>query len=68
MSLGGSIIPAENLAACLQVACDAGAKSILLPMSSVGDIPTVPGDLFVKFQVSFYSSSEDAVYKALGVS
>lgn len=37
-------------------------------MSSVGDIPTVPGDLFVKFQVSFYSSSEDAVYKALGVS
>lgn len=68
MSLGGSIIPAENLAACLQVACDAGAKSILLPMSSVGDIPTVPGDLFVKFQVSFYSSPEDAVYKAFGVS
>lgn len=67
MSLGGSIIPAVNLAACLQVAFDSGAKCILLPMSNVGDIPSVPGDLFVKFQVSFYSSPEDAVYKALGV-
>ncbi|WP_276819037.1 protease Lon-related BREX system protein BrxL [Mailhella massiliensis] len=67
MSLGGSIIPAANLAANLQVAFDAGAKSVLLPMSNVGDIPSVPGDLFVKFQVSFYSSPEDAVFKALGM-
>ena len=50
MSLGGNIIPVENLAESLQVAFDAGAKRILLPMASVGDIPTIPGELFAKFQ------------------
>jgi ATP-dependent Lon protease len=67
MSLGGSIVPVESLAETLQVAFDAGAKRVLLPMSSVGDIPTVPGELFAKFQISFYSDPVDAVFKALGV-
>jgi ATP-dependent Lon protease len=67
MSLGGNIIPVVNLAETLQVAFDAGAKRILLPMSSVGDIAGVPGELFTKFQTSFYSTPADAVFKALGV-
>lgn len=67
MSLGGSIIPVENLAESLQVAFDAGAKRILLPMSSVGDIATIPGELFAKFQTGFYSDPRDAAFKALGV-
>ena len=66
MSLGGSIMPVENLAESLQVALDAGAKSILLPMASVNDIPTVPGELFAKFQTSFYSDPRDAAFKSLG--
>ena len=57
----------ENLAGTLQVAFDAGAKRILLPMSSVGDIPTIPGELFAKFQTGFYADPVDAVFKALGV-
>ncbi|OYU71396.1 MAG: TIGR02688 family protein [Alphaproteobacteria bacterium PA2] len=67
MSLGGNIKPVENLAGCLQLAFDSGAKRILLPMASVADIPTVPGELFAKFQTSFYSDPVDAVFKALGV-
>ncbi len=67
MSLGGTIEKAFNLAETLQVGFDAGAKRILMPMSSVGDIPTIPGELFAKFQTSFYSDPVDAVYKALGV-
>ena len=67
MSLGGSIVPVESLAQTLQVAFDSGAKRILIPMSSVGDIPSVPGELFAKFQTSFYSDPVDAVFKALGV-
>ena len=67
MSLGGSIVPVENLAECLQMAFDCGAKRILLPMASVKDIPTIPGALFAKFQTSFYSDPVDAVFKALGV-
>lgn len=67
MSLGGNIIPATNVAETLQVAFDSGAKRILLPMSNVNDIPSVPGELFAKFQTSFYSDPIDAVFKALGV-
>jgi ATP-dependent Lon protease len=67
MSLGGNIIPVEDLAASLQVAADAGAKRLLLPMASVGDIPSIPGELFAKFQTSFYADPRDAVFKALGV-
>jgi ATP-dependent Lon protease len=67
MSLGGNIIPVKNLAESLQVAFDAGAKRILLPMASVADIPTIPGELFAKFQTSFYADPRDAVFKALGV-
>jgi len=66
MSLGGNVIPVENLAQSLQVAFDSGAKRILLPMASVRDIPTIPGELFAKFQTSFYSDPVDAVFKALG--
>jgi len=51
----------------LQVCFDAGAKKVLLPMASAGDIPTVPPELFSKFQISFYQSPIDAVFKSLGV-
>ena len=67
MSLGGSLVSVENLAESLQVALDAGAKKILLPMASVKDIPTIPGELFAKFQTGFYADPTDAVFKALGV-
>ena len=64
MSLGGNIIPVENLAESLQVAAEAGAKRLLLPMASVGDIPTIPGELFAKFQTGFYADPKDAVCRA----
>ncbi len=67
MSLGGSVVPVRNLAESLQVAFDAGAKKIMLPMSSVIDIPSVPGELFAKFQTSFYSDPVDAVFKSIGI-
>ena len=46
---------------------DAGAKKVALPMSSAADIPTIPVELFTKFQTSFYADPVDAVFKALGV-
>jgi ATP-dependent Lon protease len=67
MSLGGSVKRVDNLAECLQVAFDAGAKRILIPMASATDIATVPAELFTKFQTSFYADPVDAVFKALGL-
>ena len=66
LSIGGTINKIEELANVLQVCFDAGAKKILLPMSSAMDIGTVPPELFAKFQTSVYVSPEDAVFKALG--
>ncbi|MEH2291727.1 protease Lon-related BREX system protein BrxL [Nostoc sp.] len=65
MTLGGTITPVSNLAGSLQVAFDAGAKRILLPMSSAVDLASVPPELFAKFQTSFYADPVDAVFKAL---
>ena len=67
MSLGGSVNAVQSLAECLQVAFDGGGKRVSLPITSAGDIPTVPGELFTKFQTSFYADPVDAVFKALGV-
>jgi len=67
MSLGGSVNPVQSLAECLQVAFDGGGKRVALPITSAADIPTVPGELFTKFQTSFYADPVDAVFKVLGV-
>jgi ATP-dependent Lon protease len=67
ISLGGNLVPVENLAQSMQVAFDAGGKRILLPIASVTDIPTIPGELFAKFQTSFYADPVDAFFKAMGV-
>lgn len=67
VSIGGTINKVEDLANTLQVCFDAGAKKILLPMVNAGDIALVPPELFAKFQIMFYSTAEDAVFKALGV-
>ena len=66
MTIGGSINTIENLADQLQICLEAGAKKVLLPMSSAGKMSSVPPELFSKFQISFYSDPIDAVYKALG--
>ena len=67
MSLGGSSAPVESIAECLQVAFDAGAKRVALPMASAKDLPNIPAELFTKFQTAFYADPVDAVMKALGV-
>jgi len=67
MTIWGTINKLENLADTLQVCSDAGAKKILLPMSSAWDLWIVPAELIAKFQIIFYSNPQDAVFKALGV-
>ena len=67
ISIGGSIIKVDDLANHLQVCLDSGAKKVLLPITSAADLGTVPSDLIGSFNLIFYSSAEDAVFKALGV-
>ncbi|PKM89165.1 MAG: BREX system Lon protease-like protein BrxL [Firmicutes bacterium HGW-Firmicutes-12] len=67
LSIGGTIIKVEELANVLQVCLDSGAKKVLLPITSTVDMVTVPPELMGKFNLIFYQSPEDAVFKALGV-
>ena len=67
ISISGTVIKVENLANCLQVCLDSGAKKILLPITSAQDLATVPSELMGSFSIIFYNSVEDAVFKALGV-
>lgn len=67
ISIGGTLIKVEELANTLQVCLDSGAKKVLLPLTSAGDLGTVPPELVGAFNLIFYSSPEDAVFKALGV-
>ena len=67
ISISGTIIKVEELANVLQVCLDAGAKKVLLPITSAPDIGTVPSDLVGAFSLIFYTTPQEAVFKALGV-
>lgn len=67
ISIAGSMIKVDELANSLQVCLDSGAKKVLLPITSAADIGTVPPELVGCFNLIFYQSAEDAVFKALGV-
>lgn len=67
ISISGTVMKVDNLANTLQVCLDSGAKKILLPMTSAVDLGTVPAELLGHFNLIFYQTPQDAVYKALGV-
>ena len=46
---------------------DSGAKKVLLPITSAADLGTVPSYLVGAFSLIFYSTPQEAVFKALGV-
>lgn len=66
ISIAGTMLKVNELANSLQVCLDAGAKKVLLPITSAGDLGSVPPELIGCFNLIFYQSPEDAVYKALG--
>ncbi len=67
ISISGTMIKVDELANALQVCVDSGVKKVLLPMTSAADLGTVPADLISSFNLIFYSSAKDVVFKALGV-
>lgn len=67
MSIGGTIIPTSDLAGALQIAADAGAKRILLPVADMMQYSKVPADLVSMFSLEIYSDPVDAAFKALGI-
>lgn len=67
ISISGTIQKVEDLANVLQVCLDSGAKKILLPVTSAADFVSTPSELVGAFNLIFYSTPTEAVFKALGV-
>lgn len=67
ISIAGTMMKVDELANSLQICLDSGAKKVLLPITSASDLGMVPSELIGCFNIIFYQSAEDAVYKALGV-
>ena len=67
ISIAGTMLKVDELANSLQVCLDSGAKKVLLPITSAADLGSVPAELVGSFNLIFYGSAEDAVFKALGV-
>ena len=67
ISISGAITKVDELANVLQVCLDSGAKKVLLPITSAADLGTVPPDLMGAFSIIFYTTAQEAVFKALGV-
>ena len=66
-SIGGTVIGTDSLPDALQIASDAGAKKVLIPVVDMIHIEKVPPELLNKFQLLIYSDPIDAVFKAIGV-
>ncbi|MDO4554257.1 MAG: protease Lon-related BREX system protein BrxL [Lachnospiraceae bacterium] len=67
ITISGTLMKVEELANVLQVCLDSGAKKVLLPITSAVDIGSVPSELVGAFSLIFYSTPQEAVFKALGV-
>ena len=69
LRLSGSLEPISNLADVLRVAKSAGAKRILLPMSSIADLQNVAPELIGAVSPEFYETGDAvaAARRALGL-
>ena len=67
ITISGTVLKVEELANVLQVCIDSGAKKVLMPITSTADFTQVPSDLLGKVDPIFYTTAQEAVFKALGV-
>ncbi len=67
ISISGTVMKVDELANVLQVCLDSGVKKVLLPITSAVDMGTVPAELMGSFNIIFYTTAQEAVFKALGV-
>lgn len=69
LRLSGSLEPVDNLEDVLRVAKNAGAKRILLPMSSIADLQGVAPELIGAVSPEFYETGDAvaAARRALGL-
>jgi len=65
ITVQGGVLPVHDLAECVQLARENGARRVLVPLVNAKDIPSVPPQILGGLELAFYSDPRDCLLKAL---
>ncbi|MBC7234006.1 MAG: protease Lon-related BREX system protein BrxL [Chloroflexi bacterium] len=65
ITVQGAVLPIGDLAECVQLAKENGARRVLVPTSNAKDIPHIPTQILAGLELAFYSDPKDCLLKAL---
>jgi ATP-dependent Lon protease len=65
ITVQGGVLPVSDLAECVQLARENGARRILIPIANAKDIPQIPAEILSGLELAFYSDPKDCLLKAL---
>lgn len=65
ITVQGGVLPVRDLAECVQLARENGARRILIPITNAKDIPQIPPEILSGLELAFYSDPKDCLLKAL---
>ena len=65
ITVQGGVLPVSDLAECVQLAKENGARSVLVPIANAKDIPHIPPEILAGLDLAFYSDPRDCLLKAI---
>lgn len=65
ITVQGGVLPVKELAECVQLARENGARRVLVPISNAKDIPQIPPEILSGLELAFYSDPKDCLLKAI---
>jgi ATP-dependent Lon protease len=65
ITVQGGVLPVRDLAECVQLARENGARRALVPIANAKDIPQIPAEILSGLEIAFYSDPKDCLLKAL---
>lgn len=67
ITIQGGVLPVNELAECIQLAKENGARTVLVPVTNAKDIPSIPGEILSGLDLAFYSDPKDCLMKSIQV-
>lgn len=65
ITIQGAVLPVGELAECVQLAKENGARRVLVPTANAKDIPHIPAEILAGLDIAFYADAKDCLLKAL---
>ncbi|MBC7347101.1 MAG: protease Lon-related BREX system protein BrxL [Clostridia bacterium] len=65
ITVQGGVLSVRELAECVQLAKENGARRVLVPTANAKDIPHIPPEILAGLDLAFYSDPKDCLLKAL---